>query len=993
MKISPELWRQIDPLLTDALEIEDGARQAWLDNVEQTHPQLTPLLRKMLAAHDRAERSQELETVSGLAPAAPAANAFAAGARIGPFILVRLVGRGGMGEVWLANQADGRVERKVALKLPAIYQHSEVLRQRFRRERDILARLAHPNIARLFDAGVSEAEGSRAQPYLAMEYIEGESLTDFATARRLPVVERLKLFRQILAAVAHAHRHLVVHRDLKPANILIDQSGQVKLLDFGIAKLVDDEESAASAPDLTRLGGRVMTLRYAAPEQVAEGAASTVTDIYALGVILHELLTGLSPYRAVREGKLLTETALLSEDTSVPSSLALSDAAAAERELASAKLLSRKIAGDLDAIILKAMRRNPSARYASAGQFDEDIERHLGRRPVRAREGTWRYLAGRFVARHKLPIAAAAAVLVTLAAGVVMVERERRVAVREANKARAVQGFLTEQFEKNSRMQANAAKARSKTMREVLIEASDRVGESFGEAPELHAELSVVLSRLLFDVDEYERALKLSRDALALIRDSGLAGTDLHVEALIGLTNASRLLGNAKEALGARDEALAVLDARADHTSLLRARVSANSFQNLTRDPGREMQLTQEALALFEQRYPAHAERFFATHKLAVLYGFQGQWTQAERYFRTAIDLFPKVKSKDYFSLATAHTLAGYCVSRLGRSEDALRDFETGIPLLRENPGESSLVTRFQHVLYAATLHRAGRGADAHRVWDELRLSSDPAKPTNVDFDNAVYEVEALVREGRLSLAIERLNAQSAQHVEMGKRYYPNGVRWASLLALAHAMQGHTQEAETALKRIDDLPRNYPFVPQEMIDYKMDVTRILLSTGRLDDAAAALRFGKDPTAGEPADFAEDYVNANLRAAEIAVLQGDAVRARAHSQRALDHLAKRLTPGAMPWLRAEAAKVHGNVLLAAGDADAALQSLEAAIIAMRRLHDPASPWLADTLVSAALAHRSLGQREQAKALLAEARKIVRQNPSLSSSFTDRLRRAG
>jgi serine/threonine protein kinase len=441
MIISPELWRQIDPLLTDALEMDNSARAALLESLAQTHPQLTPVLRKLLAVHDRAERSQEMETVPRLAPAPPPSSDFAAGARIGPFALVRLLGRGGMGEVWLASQADGRIERQVALKLPAVYRHSQVWRERFGRERDILARLTHPNIARLFDAGVSEAEGSRGQPYLAMEYIEGDSLTAFVTTSRLTIDERLKLFRQILAAVAHAHRHLVVHRDLKPANILIDQSGQVKLLDFGIAKLIDDGAAANAAAALTQLGGRVMTLRYAAPEQVVDGVISTATDTYALGVILHELLTGLSPYRAAREGRPFTESLLLGAQVAVPSSLAMTSDAASARQFASARLLARGIAGDLDAIILKAMRRHPAERYASVEQFDEDIRRHLDRRPVQARAGTWRYLAGRFAARNKLPIAMATAVLVTMAAGLVLVERERRVAVAE--KARAERHFAS----------------------------------------------------------------------------------------------------------------------------------------------------------------------------------------------------------------------------------------------------------------------------------------------------------------------------------------------------------------------------------------------------------------------------------------------------------------------------------------------------------------------------------------------------------------------
>jgi len=434
MNISPGLWRQIDPLLTDALDQEDGARESWLQSLELTQPQLAPLLRQMLANHDRAVRVREMETAPRLTSTPPVTSDFSPGQRIGAFALIRILGRGGMGEVWLARQADGRVERDVALKLPTTYLHGEVWRERFRRERNILAKLTHPNIARLFDAGVSEEEHSRGQPYLAMEHIEGASLTEYVTTNQSPLVERLRLFRQILAAVAHAHHHLVVHRDLKPANILIDSTGQVKLLDFGIAKLVDEEAPEATG-ELTRLGGRVMTLRYAAPEQVGEGLISTATDIYSLGVVLHELLTGLSPYRVVREGHVLTDAALLREETCLPSSLALSEAAAAERRIPSAKLLSRQIAGDLDAIILKAIRRNPTDRYSAVERFDEDIHDHLDHRPVKARIGTWRYLAGRFAARNRLPLAAVAVVMLTVIAGVVMVEFERRQAVAQKERA------------------------------------------------------------------------------------------------------------------------------------------------------------------------------------------------------------------------------------------------------------------------------------------------------------------------------------------------------------------------------------------------------------------------------------------------------------------------------------------------------------------------------------------------------------------------------
>ncbi|APV52091.1 hypothetical protein BWI17_21920 [Betaproteobacteria bacterium GR16-43] len=480
MKLSRDLWLQVEPLLNTALDMDASERVAWLERVDTTHPEAAPLLRRMLETHERAERARELETVPRLAPAPEWSSAYAPGTRIGPFELLRPLGHGGMGEVWLARQADGRVEREVALKLPALHQSGETWRERFRRERDILARLVHPNIARLYDAGVTES----GQPWLAMEFVEGHTLSAYVTSRSLTLPQRLALFRQVLAAVSHAHRHLVVHRDLKPPNILIDTSGQVKLLDFGIAKLVDAGEGGEGSGDLTRLGGRVMTLRYAAPEQVDSGAITTATDIYSLGVVLQELLTGLAPYRAVREGRSLTEAMLLREEIAVPSTLAIP------------KPLARALSGDLDAILLKAMRRDPVARYASVELFDQDILAYLERRPVKARAGTWRYLAGRFAVRHKLPLATGAAVVVALGAGLFLADRERRIAVAE--KARAERHFASVRklantfiFDVNAEIEGIPGSLKA---REMLVKTSleylDTLSAEAGDDPVLMAELA-----------------------------------------------------------------------------------------------------------------------------------------------------------------------------------------------------------------------------------------------------------------------------------------------------------------------------------------------------------------------------------------------------------------------------------------------------------------------------------------------------------------------
>ena len=416
MKLSEERWRDAEPLLSAALDLDAGAREEWLARLSRDRPDLAPLVRRLLAAHDRAERSGELEAIAPLGQEPAHASDHAAGERLGPFELLRALGHGGMGEVWLARQVDGRVSRDVALKLPAPALQSGMGRERFRRERDILARLEHPHIARLYDAGVADS----GQPWLAMEFVAGRPLVAHATERGLPLSARLELFRQVLAAVAHAHRHLVVHRDLKPANILVDGAGAVKLLDFGIAKLLGQVDPDASG-DLTRLGGRMMTLRYAAPEQVTGEPVTTATDIYALGVVLHELITGASPYRVVREGRALTEAMLLEGLPAIPPRLTLT--------------------ADLQAIVLKAMRRDPGERYASVELLDADIAACLEHRPVKARAGTWRYLGGRFVLRHKLPLALASLVVAALCGGLLVAMAERRNALAE--KARAERHFAS----------------------------------------------------------------------------------------------------------------------------------------------------------------------------------------------------------------------------------------------------------------------------------------------------------------------------------------------------------------------------------------------------------------------------------------------------------------------------------------------------------------------------------------------------------------------
>jgi tRNA A-37 threonylcarbamoyl transferase component Bud32/tetratricopeptide (TPR) repeat protein len=412
-------WHRLNGLLEQALELEESQRTAWLSAlpVEATH--LKPLLAQLLAdarATGFDGTSQTLQPVALAAAAIAAMRREAPGDRLGPWRLERLLAEGGMGAVWQAERADGVMQRRAALKLPRAEWVDRGLAERIARERAILARLTHPAIAVLYDAGL--AEGGR--PYLALEYVDGVPIDAHCKGRDLASI--LRLVVQVVRAVAYAHGQLVIHRDLKPANVLVTASGLPKLLDFGISKIIEGDATTADATALTRLAGRPMTLAYAAPEQVLALPIGVTADVYALGVMLFELATEARLYRAATPREL--EAELLRGDPRVPS------AAATDKQRA------RQLRGDLDAIIATALKRNPAERYQSAAALADDLENYLAGQPVKAQPDSRAYRFAKFIGRHRLPMAAAAAVLLALGLGLGLALWQGNVARRQAEEAR-----------------------------------------------------------------------------------------------------------------------------------------------------------------------------------------------------------------------------------------------------------------------------------------------------------------------------------------------------------------------------------------------------------------------------------------------------------------------------------------------------------------------------------------------------------------------------
>ena len=417
--LSRERWQEVSPYLDQALSLPENERAAWLESFRAEKPELAALLGKLLDEHRAVAEEHFLE----LRPAAVMNESSLAGQTIGAYSLVSPIGQGGMGSVWLAERRDGRFERRVAVK----FLHFSVARggaERFKREGRILGQLAHPHIAELIDAGVAP----NGEPYLVLEHVEGEHIDEYCDKRGLDLDARLYLFLDVLSAVTHAHANLIVHCDIKPSNVLVrNHDGQVKLLDFGIAKMLADDTNSAAATSLTLESGG-LTPQFAAPEQVTGVAVTTATDVYELGVLLYLLLTGQHP---VGPGPLssaeLVKAIVETEPPRASDTIASADRKmVAEKRGTTPEKLHRQLRGDLDTILQKALKKVPQERYGSVVAFADDLRRYLKHEPISARPDSFTYRAGKFIRRNKLAVALTALAVIGTLAAIIAVQREAR---------------------------------------------------------------------------------------------------------------------------------------------------------------------------------------------------------------------------------------------------------------------------------------------------------------------------------------------------------------------------------------------------------------------------------------------------------------------------------------------------------------------------------------------------------------------------------------
>jgi len=687
-----DTWRRAFERLDAILALDGPARARHLEELERSDPELHARVLAVL-------RGEQVANDSGFLDPSRAADAdlpLAAGERVGPYRVERELGAGGTGTVWLARRDDGRFEGEVAIKMLHRHLGGQANRERFRREAMLLGKLAHPGIARILDAG--SHEGST---YLVLEYVRGDTIDAWCDGHRSTVAERLQAFIAVCEAVAHAHANLVVHRDIKPSNILVTDDGQVKLLDFGIGKLVD-HPGDTDEPGLTHVTGRVLTPDYAAPEQILNEAVNTSADVYSLGVLLYVLLTGARPYTSAGSSIVRIEQAVLNEE---PPSLrraaqAAGEYAAAARATTPAKL-ARALDGDLEHIVRRAMRKQPAERYASVFEFIDDLRRHLNHEPVRARRGSRLYRVGRFVRRYRIGVAAASAALLLIGGAVASAVWQAQIATREARRATAVKEFLLDIFNSNSERHPEGARARLTTAEELLDIASTRMLAVGAGDPELQVELLGTLASLNDTLERDEQAQALVRRQIEIaVQTFGESDRRL-VRPRIELARLLLAVQQYDEVLSTVAEARALLDAGGDRLSIERANLEILEGQvaYLTVDDAEDLTVTRHVTAAVDilQKLPASKEvseaLVSALYMLSKAYAATRHIDQALGAATRGLELAIRVRGPDDILVAMGHQQSSPSLLRLGRLSEAEQHMDEAVRIFTRAVGPEGWYT------------------------------------------------------------------------------------------------------------------------------------------------------------------------------------------------------------------------------------------------------------------------------------------------------------
>jgi serine/threonine-protein kinase len=883
-RLGTDRWRVISPYLDEAMDLTMEQQVPWLAGLRGQDAALAADVEALLEEHRVLEREGFL---AGTSPAPPGPPSLA-GQTIGSYTLRSLIGQGGMGSVWLAERSDGRFEGTAAVKLlnPSLIGRDG--EARFSREGSLLARLRHPHIAHLIDAGVAPS----GQPYLVLERVDGEHIDRYCDARSLAVEARIRLFLDVLAAVAHAHTNLVVHRDIKPSNVLVDTDGKVKLLDFGVAKLLESEAGGVMS-SLTRDGGSALTPEYAAPEQLTAGDITTATDVYALGVLLYVLLTGRHP-----AGK----------DTGSPAELirAIVDT---EPERASDSVAPRKLRaalrGDLDNILAKALRKRASERYATAEAMADDLRRYLGHRPVRARADSVAYRTRKFVARNRTAMGAGAIVLVALLASASVAVREARTAARQRDRAlvQLQRAEATNDLANFLLQQATPSGGRPITNAEMLARGEALVERRFADDPVLRVHMLLTLSDRYYENQQLDRWQAVLDRAFLLSR--GIADVGLRSRAACAKAFAAADQGKERQAdallAGALKDLAALPDAAWDEAY---CRMSEANTANARGDDARALAAAQRAVALEEGRSGPTGRGFDALAILATAYLVAERPVSADLAFRR---LMARLESLGLERSRTAATILhnwSVMLQRAGQYTQALPLSERAVLIGREQdsengPGLTALTN------YGSELCAVGRCVEAVAILEEAiakaRVTGSPRRLAGAlketgaaytelrDFDRAAraFEEAAAIMKADPNTRADRYALLDRDLARLALARGDTG------LALKHVQRGFAREKDADRGSAGTL--DLLLVQGEVQNQAGDFDAARATAERAVKLASEGEMKRSSNAGQ----------AHLELGIALAGQGDLKAGRNELAQALDHLRPCVGPQAPATRRAEA----------------------------------------------------------------------------------------
>ncbi|HZF08014.1 MAG TPA: serine/threonine-protein kinase [Thermoanaerobaculia bacterium] len=940
--MDPERWQRIKEVFAAALELPAEQRNAWLSSALPDDPSLAGEVTELLAAHDGAGDFYERGALAAVPEMQRQLEEAVEGMRIGPYRLLSELGRGGMGAVYLAVRDEPRFTQRVALKLIKRGMDTDEIVRRFVAERQILAALAHPNIARLFDGG-STPDG---RPYFVMEYVEGQPITVYVAQQKLALEARLRLFLRVCGAVQSAHQSLVVHRDLKPANILVDAQGEPKLLDFGIAKLLDPS-SFGGMTALTGLAPGPMTPEYASPEQQAGRPVTTATDVYGLGLLLYELLVGQSPRAVARQ--------LGPDWLDRPPSQAL----AALGPDAETRRLARRLTGDLDTIVGKALESEPERRYGTAAALGEDVERYLTQRPVAARRPTLRYRLGRTLLRHKLAAALALAVCLSAALSsyqAFAVSRERDRVEAQRQRAEALNDFLQSLLQR-----ANPEKSRGKTLtvRQILDAGAQELAARKGRRDTgTWAALLTTTGTTYAELGFYAEARRYLEQALALRQRQRNPSR----EAALDLAGNWTLLGQvAKEqeryaagrssferALAIKERLLgpAALPMVRDWNGLGVIAIELRDLPAARRHLGR-------ALAVSRAAEDGQRELAETLNALGSLAAAEGKHARAQVFFQVASRYLTAVLGADHPETVLVRSNLAYTLFHRADYAAAESLYQETVDLRRRLLGLDHPELARGLLELAIVQHRRGRLAAARATLDELlKVRREHRLPVNED------EAETWNLLGHIELAGNRLDAAEAALLKSFDIYrsLPGEHRCDLASALAGQARVHRERGDLA-------------GATALVRRSLELMRAALGP-------------KNPLVADPLEFL----------AELLEQAGQARGAETAYRQSLD-----LRPGA-EWAdhpdRARSLIGLGRLLVATGRAGEARPYLEDGLRIERRALPARDPGIAKAESELGACYATLGD-QRARALLEHSYQVFAELQGPSHPDTrkakDRLRR--